>query len=1043
MNRVRWLCLLLLLACPALAQQASETRIDLIWLGDLGNTQPPTPPAGKVVLFVANGRLCQKDSSGATNCFAFGAGASGGGTVTSVGLSAPPQFTVTGSPVTTFGTISIGWNTQTANTVLAGPASGQPGAPSFRALTGADIPPINLASTGNGGVTGILPVSGGGTGTSTPSLAAGSNITVSGPWPNQTVSVVGSPSFTSVSTGSLTSTGTIRTTNGAYHDACAGFCAGFGFDTPTSTTWLFRVHTADAWLFSVPDLSQPNALVRVFGGTQIGVNPTLQVNGNLTVTDALSLLTPLETRFGGTGVSSASPNTVLAGPVQGAAAAPSFRQLTAADLPAPGGDVGGTYGSMLVMSVHFGTTSVPFSATAPASGQCLAYNGTVITGTPCGGSGSGTVTSVGLAAPSQFTVTGSPVTTAGTITLAWAAQNPATFLAGPVSAPAAAPTFRSIAASDLPAPGGDVAGPYGSMSVTALHFGTTGIPLSTTAPTSGQCLGYTGTAIAGVACGGGGGGTVTSVAFAAPSQFTVSGSPITTSGTITLGWASQNANTVLAGPSSGPAAAPAFRALVAADIPAGNSCAAGQYATGLGAALTLSCAQVAYSQISGTPTLYYQTVQAGGTAQTQRPVLNLVSGSNASVSCADDATNNRTSCTVSAVGTVTSVGLAAPAQFTVTGSPVTGSGTLTLGWASQNANTVLAGPTSGAAASPSFRSLVAADIPAGNSCPSGQYATALGAALTLTCAQVAYSQVSGTPTLYYQTVQSNGTAQTQRPALNLVSGSNASVSCADDATNNRTSCTVSAVGTVTSVGLSAPSQFTVTGSPVTDSGTLTLAWASQTANTVLAGPSSGPAAAPTFRALVAADMPAPGGNVGGTYASMTVTGLNFGSTSIPLSTTAPATNQCLGYNGTSIVGMTCTGTVTGAVVVYNTPSASTGFGTNIAATTMATAGSTGNTYLVTLGVYQVTVGSGCNSSKTSSATASITFTDARSNTSITLSSPTLTVTGNGSVGQNVQASFTANVAASASLSYSVSSTTSAGCTTVPNYYVVPSVIQVK
>lgn len=62
-------------------------------------------------------------------------------------------------------------------------------------------------------------------------------------------------------------------------------------------------------------------------------------------------------------------------------------------------------------------------------------------------------------------------------------------------------------------------------------------------------------------------------------------------------------------------------------------------------------------------------------------------------------------------------------------------------------------------------------------------------------------------------------------------------------------------GTVTSVGLSLPSQFTVTGSPVTGSGTLTAAWASEVANVVFAGPTSG-TAAPTFRALVAADIPA-------------------------------------------------------------------------------------------------------------------------------------------------------------------------------------------
>lgn len=65
-------------------------------------------------------------------------------------------------------------------------------------------------------------------------------------------------------------------------------------------------------------------------------------------------------------------------------------------------------------------------------------------------------------------------------------------------------------------------------------------------------------------------GTVTSVAFtAAPSGvFDVAGSPITSSGTIALSMDNQSANQVLAGPSSGGAATPAFRALVDDDIPA-------------------------------------------------------------------------------------------------------------------------------------------------------------------------------------------------------------------------------------------------------------------------------------------------------------------------------------------------------------------------------------------------------------------------------------------------------------------------------------------
>jgi len=62
-------------------------------------------------------------------------------------------------------------------------------------------------------------------------------------------------------------------------------------------------------------------------------------------------------------------------------------------------------------------------------------------------------------------------------------------------------------------------------------------------------------------------------------------------------------------------------------------------------------------------------------------------------------------------GTVTSVGLALPTEFAISGSPVTGAGTLTGSWNAQSANTVLSGPTSGGAATPTFRALVSGDIP--------------------------------------------------------------------------------------------------------------------------------------------------------------------------------------------------------------------------------------------------------------------------------------------------------------------------------------------
>jgi len=69
----------------------------------------------------------------------------------------------------------------------------------------------------------------------------------------------------------------------------------------------------------------------------------------------------------------------------------------------------------------------------------------------------------------------------------------------------------------------------------------------------------------------GGGGTVTSVALSLPvSLFSVSGSPVTGAGTLTGSLTTQTANLVFAGPTSGPAGAPTFRPLVAADLPAGS-----------------------------------------------------------------------------------------------------------------------------------------------------------------------------------------------------------------------------------------------------------------------------------------------------------------------------------------------------------------------------------------------------------------------------------------------------------------------------------------
>lgn len=239
----------------------------------------------------------------------------------------------------------------------------------------------------------------------------------------------------------------------------------------------------------------------------------------------------------------------------------------------------------------------------------------------------GTVTSVGLALPSIFTVTGSPVTTTGTLTGTLASQSPNLFFASPNGA-TGTPTFRAWLPADagsqtantvLAAPNGSagaptfrahVAGdfPTGVINSAAILDGTVVFAdWSLNSCLAGQVPTINAGATAWICSTPAGTGTVTSVALAAPAEFTVSGSPVTSSGTITLAKATQAANLIYAGPTTGAAAAPTFRALVAADLPSTGS-------------TTWCVPQITEAQFPTTAYAYYDTVA-------DHTVLDFVNGS--------------------------------------------------------------------------------------------------------------------------------------------------------------------------------------------------------------------------------------------------------------------------------------------------------------------------------------------------------------------------------------------------------------------------------
>ena len=139
---------------------------------------------------------------------------SSGGTTPAISM--PAANTSTNGYLT-----STDWNTfngkQPAGSYLtSGGALGTPSSGTATNLTGLPL---------TTGVTGLLPVANGGTGTATPALVAGTNVTITGSWPNQTIAATGggggTGTVTSVATGTgltggpITTSGTVALANTA------------------------------------------------------------------------------------------------------------------------------------------------------------------------------------------------------------------------------------------------------------------------------------------------------------------------------------------------------------------------------------------------------------------------------------------------------------------------------------------------------------------------------------------------------------------------------------------------------------------------------------------------------------------------------------------------------------------------------------------------------------------------------------------------------------------------------------------------------------
>jgi hypothetical protein len=166
--------------------------------------------------------------------------------------------------------------------------------------------------------------------------------------------------------------------------------------------------------------------------------------------------------------------------------------------------------------------------------------------------------------------------------------------------------------------------------------------------------------------------------------------------------------------------------------------------------------------------------------------------------------------------------------------------------------------------------------------------------------QIAYADVSGTPTLFYQTVQVAGASQTQQGKLNFTSG----MSCVNNGGAGSTDCSVTTGGTGTVTSFSAGNLsplFTTSVATATTTPALTFALSTAAAHTFYGNNTAG-TATPGFQAIGLGDLPGTG--------------------ALTVNTSAP-----LGGGGSVSLGgtlsLTCTGCLT-SVTAHNLLSATHG-----------------------------------------------------------------------------------------------------------------------
>ena len=377
------------------------------------------------------------------------------------------------------------------------------------------------ATTGIVTLGGTLAVASGGTGTATPALVAGTNVTITGTWPNQTVNATNSGTVTSVAALTLGTTGTDVSSTVANSTT-----------TPVITLNLPTASATNRGALSAADWTTFNSKG---SGTVTSVTGTAPVVSSGGTTPAISMAAATTSADGY--LTSTDWNTFNS---KGTGTVTSVSGTT--------GRITSTGGTTPVLDLTSGI------ATPGTTGSASLIPVVTI-------DTYGRVTSITTAANPQGTVTSvtgtSPISSSGGATPAISldasygdTQNPyasktANYVLAAPNGSAGVPTFRAVVAADIPTLNQSTTGNAATATTATNIAGGANlqIPFNTgsgatsfiVAPTlTSTFLQYNGTGFVWAASTGI--GTVTSVAASVPSFLSITGSPITTAGTLAISY---------------------------------------------------------------------------------------------------------------------------------------------------------------------------------------------------------------------------------------------------------------------------------------------------------------------------------------------------------------------------------------------------------------------------------------------------------------------------------------------------------------------------